>query len=71
MKREEYPETLTVQDVKKFMNIGVNQAYELVRSRADFPKFYIGRSPRIPRDAFFEWYDQAWQNHEKLVTNCS
>ncbi|WAH35002.1 helix-turn-helix domain-containing protein [Alicyclobacillus dauci] len=66
MEREDFPHTLTPKQVKEFMNIGINQVYELIRTRSDLPKFYIGRSPRIPRDAFFRWYDERWMSNEKL-----
>lgn len=66
MERCDYPHTLTPKQVKEFMNIGINQLYDIIRTRPDFPKFYIGRSPRIPRDAFFRWYDERWMNADRL-----
>lgn len=49
-----YSEILTVKDIQKIMNIGINGAYDLVRSHS-FPVKKIGRSYRIPRDGFFHW----------------
>ncbi|WP_368781081.1 hypothetical protein [Alicyclobacillus fastidiosus] len=65
-KREQYPYTLTAKQVKEIMNIGINQVYEILRTRSDLPKFYVGRSPRVPRDAFFQWYDERWMSGERL-----
>lgn len=66
MERSDYPHTLTPKQVKQFMNIGINQVYEIIRTRSDLPRFYIGRSPRIPRDAFFQWYDERWMKRETI-----
>lgn len=58
MTREELPEIMTVSDVKEFLRIGKNQAYELV-NKSDFPKISIlGRTIRISKIKFLEWLDK-------------
>ncbi|MFR5264563.1 helix-turn-helix domain-containing protein [Clostridium sp.] len=57
MKREELNEILTVKDIKNYLRIGTNQAYELVY-REKFKSFRIGKTGiRIHRDSFLEWLD--------------
>lgn len=46
--------TLTVKDIQGILRIGQVSAYQLIH-RPDFPVIKIGRSYRIPSDAFFEW----------------
>ncbi len=48
------PAVMTVPEFAKVMRIGRNRAYCLVRERK-VPVFYIGRSPRIPKDALLEY----------------
>lgn len=50
----ETQETLTVKDIQRILNIGVNNAYALVRSNV-FPVIKVGHSYRIPRDDFYAW----------------
>ena len=54
----ETQETLTVKDIQRILNIGVNNAYALVRSNV-FPVIKVGHSYRIPRDEFY-----AWMHHQ-------
>jgi hypothetical protein len=58
VRRDDYPTTLTAKHVKEILNVGIHQAYDIIR-RPDFPKFYVGRAIKIPRDAFFRWYDEV------------
>ncbi|WP_018130976.1 helix-turn-helix domain-containing protein [Effusibacillus pohliae] len=53
----QYPASLKVEDVAEIMRIGLNSAYELTR-RPGFPAIRDGWKIRIPRDAFFRWYEQ-------------
>ena len=52
---EEKP-VLTVDDIRKYLGIGRNAAYALVMSEG-FPVIRIGKTIRIPRDAFLQWLD--------------
>ena len=45
----DYPDVLTVKQVCEMLNIGRNNAYELVRSGA-IKSVTIGRQIRIPKD---------------------
>ncbi|ULL17503.1 DNA-binding protein [Paenibacillus sp. H1-7] len=58
-KIDELPEILDVKDIKDVMNIGINQAYELV----NFGKFHVVRvGPRrikIPKEGFVNWLNGA------------
>lgn len=52
----DFPPVMTVKDVQKLLQIGQTRAYELFQIVEDPPPHIrIGRSIRIPRDAFFEW----------------
>lgn len=51
---KDLPAVLTVPEFAGVMRIGRNRAYRLVREKK-VPVFYIGRSPRIPRDALLEY----------------
>lgn len=52
------PLVLTVNDLSKALNIGINRSYELVRSNK-IRKIKIGKTYRIPRDAFIEYLEKA------------
>ena len=56
----ELPLTLTVEHVAGILMIGINQAYNLVRSQG-FPKIKIGRQTVIPKQAFINWMDSQVQ----------
>ena len=45
---ESLPETLTIQDVKEIMRIGMNAAYNLIHSKS-FPVIKVGHAYRIPK----------------------
>lgn len=48
------PTVLTVEDISHILQIGRNNAYALVRSRA-IRSIHIGRQIRIPREALTEF----------------
>ena len=54
---------LSVKDVAKYLHIGINQAYELVKSK-NFPSFKIGQKYFIPEDAFQQWIQTQIDNRE-------
>jgi len=47
-------DVLLVEDVRRIMRIGENQAYALVRS-GQFYSVRVGRSIRIPKPGFQRW----------------
>lgn len=52
---EQLPMLLTVDQMRKVLNIGKNAAYELVYQK-NFPVLKLGeRKIRIPKDRFIEW----------------
>lgn len=50
--------TLTVKDVQEILRIGQVSAYALVRSNV-FPVVRVGRSYRVPQEAFIQWMRSA------------
>ncbi|MDF2844748.1 MAG: hypothetical protein K0R00_3174 [Herbinix sp.] len=44
----------TVQEIKEILNIGINQAYELVNSN-QFPVKHIGKKKVVPAKPFMQW----------------
>ena len=47
---------MTVNDVRRFLNISLSAAYDLAHSR-DFPVCRFGGNIRIPRTAFLLWVE--------------
>lgn len=45
---------LSVKEVSQALNIGINQAYALVKSDG-FPKIKMGSVYRIPKNEFEQW----------------
>lgn len=58
MNEEEFsklPMMLTVEDIRKVLNIGKNSAYEIIYQK-NFPILKLSeRKIRIPKDAFIKW----------------
>lgn len=54
---EQLPLMMKMRDVANVMDIALRRAYELAQNPT-FPKVVIGKSIRVPRDAFFRWLDQ-------------
>lgn len=54
MNQNDYPLTLTTQEVMQILRCSRGKAYEVMRSKG-FPKLQNGRKIIIPRDAFFDW----------------
>lgn len=50
------PATLTVKELSKFLRIGINAAYELVKNGTIF-SVRVGRQYRIPRSAVEKYLD--------------
>jgi hypothetical protein len=47
---------LTVYEVSVALEIGLNQAYALVKNDPPFPVFKIGNTYRISKDGFCNYY---------------
>jgi len=56
MNFEDFPDLMTVQDLKKLFNIGNNKAYELTYYK-NFPKIKIGRKIIIPKKQLMQWIE--------------
>lgn len=54
MKIEEYPLCLTVKEMAEILRVGINKAYDIVRTPG-FPAIRSGDRIIIPRDAFRNW----------------
>lgn len=52
------PAIMTVEELADVLKIGMNSAYNLVRSGA-IPCFHVGRQIRISRDALLEYIHKA------------
>lgn len=59
--KDEYPHRLTVAHVGEIMGVGRKMAYQIV-NRADFPKVKAGNRFIIPRDRFFNWFNNEFVN---------
>lgn len=55
-KKEDLNDLLTVKDIKEYLGIGINQAYELV-AQEHFKVIRLGRIIRIPKEHFLNWID--------------
>lgn len=55
---EALPLVMTVEELRRAMNISRVKAYELVHQK-NFPVIRIGRSIRVIRDGFLRWLDGA------------
>ena len=56
-KFEELPDFLTIKELKQYLRIGTNKAYELA-NRQDFPKIPFGNSKRFPKVLVKEWLER-------------
>ena len=56
MEREELPEVMTIKEVKQFLKIGRNSAYDLINHK-EFRVLRVGRNIRICRADFLRWFD--------------
>jgi excisionase family DNA binding protein len=53
----ELPVMLTIGDVQRTLRCAKKTAYDLVH-RADFPAMRLGRTIRVPREAFLRWLNE-------------
>jgi excisionase family DNA binding protein len=54
---EHLPAVLTVEEVGQWLKVSRNTAYDLAH-RHGFPVLRIGRTMRVPRDAFLRWLNE-------------
>lgn len=47
----------TIDEVKKFLKIGTNKAYELVAQKK-IPSIKLGNSIRVPKQALLDWIEK-------------
>lgn len=59
----EYPDILTVAELKAYLRIGQRQAYALCQ-QDDFPSVKIGGSIRIPKKALTQWMESHVENKQ-------
>ena len=57
MRYEDLPDYLTVQDLKKYLRIGTNYAYELANTPG-FPHLKFGNRKIFPKVKVQEWLDR-------------
>lgn len=66
MTKDELPEVMGVNDIKEFLGIGINQAYELVNS-GQFHVVRIGRVIRVSKKVFFDWLEGEGLQEDKVI----
>ncbi|WP_429845093.1 helix-turn-helix domain-containing protein [Brevibacillus sp. FIR094] len=54
--KNDLPDVLEAEDIKKFLNIGINQTYELCNS-GQFHVVRIGRRIRVSKQVFLNWFE--------------
>ena len=59
---DELPAVLTVPQLASFLQISRTKAYELTY-RKGFPAIRMGKTVRVPREAFLRWLDQTSSEH--------
>lgn len=56
LRYDELPDFLTVKELRQYLRIGHNKAYELA-NRPDFPKIPFGNKKVFPKKAVKEWME--------------
>ncbi len=62
---ENLPEVVTVEDIRNFLGVGINLAYEIINNEK-FTQLNLGRKKGIPKDEFLDWFEK-----EKMRTRFS
>jgi len=53
---DDLPRVMNVKDIKRFLNIGMRQAYKLAHS-GEFKVLQINGRLRIPKSNFLAWFE--------------
>ncbi len=56
LQAETLPPVMTITDVGRWLKVSRNTAYDLAHQEG-FPVVRIGRTMRVPREAFLRWLD--------------
>lgn len=56
MNLESYPVMLKAKHIEEILDLSKGKTYDLLNSK-NFPTVRIGRTIRIPRDAFLRWLE--------------
>lgn len=59
---ENYPDVLTVKELRQMLKIGKNTAYEIIRAR-EIESVTIGRQIRIPKENVTAFIRKSASNH--------
>jgi excisionase family DNA binding protein len=62
IEQQTLPLVLKAADVQRILGISRVKVYELLHQQG-FPTLRVGRSLRIPRDAFLKWMDTETSRH--------
>ena len=54
---QELPAVLTMGHIQHILGVAKKTAYDLAH-RDDFPAFRLGRTIRVPREAFLRWLER-------------
>ncbi len=56
MNFDDMPDIMSVEDLKKLFDIGINKAYEITKYKG-FPAIHIGRKIIIPKKQLEQWLE--------------
>lgn len=62
MRYEDLPDYITVNELKNWLRIGTNKAYELANTRG-FPRLKFGAKYVFPKEQVREWLNRQAQNN--------
>lgn len=51
------PDVVTVDDIRSFLGIGINAAYEII-NKNNFTHLNLGRKKGIPKNEFLDWFEK-------------